>query len=141
MRIWTLHIITNCFSSHFEPRRWVTHHQWDSITERSRRSTCTLLISNYLSMVKNRHLRNTLMRFRSGIHWLHICQGRYSKTPRDMRCCPNCTGVIEDEQHALFDCPVYADLWESLVIYSMKTAEPSYSCLDLTRTTRGWRSV
>jgi hypothetical protein len=24
----------------------------------------------------------------------------------------SCTGVIEDEQHALFDCPVYADLRE-----------------------------
>jgi hypothetical protein len=29
-----------------------------------------------------------------------------------MRCCPNCTGVIEDEQHALFDCPIHADLRE-----------------------------
>jgi hypothetical protein len=46
------------------------------------------------------------------VSWLQICQGRYSKTPRDMRHCPNCTGVIEDEQHALFDCPVYADLRE-----------------------------
>jgi hypothetical protein len=68
--------------------------------------------SPYLSMVKNRHLRNTLTRFRSGVHWLQICQDLKSKTPRDMRCCPNCMGVIEDKQHALFDCPVYADLRE-----------------------------
>ena len=68
--------------------------------------------SSYLSTVKNRHFRNILTRFRSGYHWLEICQGRYSKTPRDMRCCPSCTGVIEDEQHALFDCPIYADLRE-----------------------------
>jgi hypothetical protein len=66
--------------------------------------------SPYLSTVKNRHFRNLLTRFRSGYHWLEICQGRYSKTPRDMRCCPNCTGVIEDEHHALFDCPMYDDL-------------------------------
>jgi len=66
--------------------------------------------SPYLSTVKNRHLRNLLTRFRSGYHWLEICQGRYSKTPRDMRCCPNCIGVIEDEHHALFDCPMYDDL-------------------------------
>ena len=68
--------------------------------------------SPYLSTVKNRHFRNILTRIRSGYHWLEICQGRYSKTPRDKRCCPNCTGVIEDEQHALLDCPVYADLRE-----------------------------
>jgi hypothetical protein len=54
--------------------------------------------------------RQFVTRFRSGYHWLEICQGRYSKTPRDMRCCPNCTGVIEDECHALFDCPMYDDL-------------------------------
>jgi hypothetical protein len=29
-----------------------------------------------------------------------------------MPCCPNCTGVIEDEQHALFDCPMHDDLRE-----------------------------
>jgi hypothetical protein len=68
--------------------------------------------SPYLSMVKNRHFRNILTRFRSGYHWLEICQGRYSKTPRDMRCCKICAGVIEDEQHALFDCPLYDDLRE-----------------------------
>jgi hypothetical protein len=56
--------------------------------------------------------RNILTRFRSGYHWLEICQGRYSKTPRDMRCCPNCIGVVEDEHHALFDCPIYDDLRE-----------------------------
>ena len=66
----------------------------------------------YLSIVKNRHFRNILTRFRSGYHWLEICQGCYSKTPRDMRYCPNCTGVIEDEHHALFDCPMYDDLRE-----------------------------
>jgi hypothetical protein len=27
---------------------------------------------------------------------------------------PNCTGVIEDEHHALFDCPVYDDLMENV---------------------------
>jgi hypothetical protein len=29
-----------------------------------------------------------------------------------MRCCPNCTAVIEDEWHALFDCPMYDDFTE-----------------------------
>ncbi len=65
--------------------------------------------SPYLSTVKNRHFRNILTRFRSGYHWLEICQGRYSKPPRDMRCCPNCIGVVEYEHHALFDCSIYDD--------------------------------
>ena len=66
--------------------------------------------SPYLSVVKNRHFRNILTRFRCGSHWLEISQGRYSKTPRDLRCCPNCTSVVEDEQHFLLECPIYNDI-------------------------------
>ena len=66
--------------------------------------------SPYLSMVKNRHFRHILTRFRCGSHWLEISQGRYSNTPRDKRCCPNCTSIVEDEQHFLLECPMYNDL-------------------------------
>jgi hypothetical protein len=66
--------------------------------------------SPYLSMVKNRHFRSILTRFRCGSHWLEISQGRYSNTPRDMRCCPNCIGVVENEHHFLLECPLYSDL-------------------------------
>jgi hypothetical protein len=65
-----------------------------------------------LSTVRNRHSRNILTSFRSGHHWSEICQGHYSETPRDMRCCPKCTGGIEDEHHALLDCPMYDDFRE-----------------------------
>ncbi len=96
--------ITKCSSSRFEPRHYVTYHQWSSTIGPSRRSTCILLTCQ---LSKTGTSVTLLTRFRSGYHWLEICQGRYSKTPRDMRCCPNCTGVNEDEHHALFDCPMY----------------------------------
>jgi hypothetical protein len=50
--------------------------------------------SPYLSTVKNRHFRNILTRFRSGYHWLEICQGRYSKTPRDMGSAQTAQGLL-----------------------------------------------
>ena len=66
--------------------------------------------SPYLLMVKNRHFRHILTRFRCGSHWLEMSQGRYSQTPCDMGCCPNCIGIVEDEQHFLLECPMYNDL-------------------------------
>jgi hypothetical protein len=38
--------------------------------------------SEYLSQVKNLHLRAMLTRFRSGCHWLQVNEGRYSDVPR-----------------------------------------------------------
>jgi hypothetical protein len=66
--------------------------------------------SPYLSMVKTIHLRNILTRFRSGVHWLQVCQGRLFKNSSTHALLS--TGVVEDEQHALFNCPMYADLRE-----------------------------
>jgi hypothetical protein len=86
------------FFKSFRARHYVTYHQWDSTIGTFEQKH---VYSPYLSTVTNRHFRNILTRFRSGYHWLEICQGRYSNTPRDMRCRPNCTGVIEQERHAL----------------------------------------
>ena len=80
--------------------------------------------SPYLSVVKNRHFRNILTRLRCGSHWLEISQGRYSKTPRDLRRCPSCTSVVEDEHHFLLDCPIYNHLrqrFNSLFLKNRRT--------------------
>ncbi len=46
--------------------------------------------SEYVSEVKNLHLRAVLTRFRSGCHWLQVYEGRYSDVPKQMRFRPNC---------------------------------------------------
>jgi hypothetical protein len=68
--------------------------------------------SEYLSEVKNLHLRAMLTRFRSGCHWLQVNEGRYSDVPKDMRFCPNCPLVVEDEGHFLIKCPAYSCIRE-----------------------------
>ena len=68
--------------------------------------------SEYLSEVKNLHLRSMLTRFRSGCHWLQVNRGRYSDVPKQMRFCPICPSLVEDEQHFLIGCPAYSSIRE-----------------------------
>ena len=52
-----------------------------------------------------------MARFRTGSHWLEIQQGRFIGVERQNRICKKCNlGVIEDEEHMLFVCPLYAHL-------------------------------
>jgi hypothetical protein len=69
--------------------------------------------SEYLSVVKNLHLRATLTRFRSVCHWFQVNEGRYSDVPKQMRFCPNCPLVVEDEGHFLIQCPAHSCIREN----------------------------
>ena len=62
----------------------------------------------YTSFV-NDDLRVIITRWRLSCHKLRIETGRYTNpiTPRDQRLCKICF-VLEDEQHALFQCPVHS---------------------------------
>ena len=62
----------------------------------------------YTSFV-NDDLRVLITRWRLSCHKLRIETGRYTNpiTPRDQRLCKICF-VLEDEQHALFHCPVHS---------------------------------
>jgi hypothetical protein len=53
-----------------------------------------------------------LTRIRSGCHWLQVSEGRYSDVPREMRFCPNCPSVVEDEGHFLIKYPAYSCIRE-----------------------------
>ena len=60
-------------------------------------------------------LRTTLARFRLGLHWLHTRQGRFQQVSYENRWCPHCSAssqglVVDSEEHALFHCPLYADI-------------------------------
>ena len=63
------------------------------------------IYNEYLSEYK----RIIITKWRLSSHRLHIETGRSEspKTPRDERTCRICDGIIEDEQHALFECELY----------------------------------
>jgi hypothetical protein len=59
---------------------------------------------------KNREIRKCVAKFRTGSHWLEIQRGRFTKpqTEREDRLCKKCNlGLVEDEVHVVFICPLY----------------------------------
>ena len=70
--------------------------------------TYDFVLQPYLR-AKNRDLRKRMARFRTGSHWLAIHQGRFTGVERENRICKKCSlGVVEDEEHMMFVCPLYA---------------------------------
>jgi hypothetical protein len=62
---------------------------------------------------KNREIRKCVAKFRTGSHWLEIQRGRFTKpqTEKENRLCKICySGVVEDEVHVVFVCPLYDSL-------------------------------
>jgi hypothetical protein len=62
---------------------------------------------------KNRQTRRCTAKFRTGSHWLEIQRGKFTKpqTEKENRKCKKCNlGVVEDEAHAVFVCPLYETL-------------------------------
>ena len=53
--------------------------------------------------------RIIISKWRLSSHSLSIEKGRYTSpiTPREERTCKICPTCVEDEQHVLFDCPLY----------------------------------
>ena len=58
------------------------------------------------------YLRVVITRWRLSNHDLRIETGRYVRPiiPRNMRFCSVCVESVEDEEHALFYCPLYDDV-------------------------------
>ena len=55
----------------------------------------------------------SLIKFRLGAHWLRGETDRGLLSPRDKRICQHChMQAVEDEQHFLFDCPLYTQIRE-----------------------------
>jgi len=44
------------------------------------------------------------------VPWLLEETGRWERLPRSQRICPHCSGGIEDVEHVIFHCPLYASL-------------------------------
>ena len=61
----------------------------------------------YIWEAKSSQLRKIIERFRTGNHRLQVNVGRYNQIERQQRFCARCTGVVEDDLHAIFYCPNY----------------------------------
>ena len=75
---------------------------------------------NYLDSVKNAAFRYRTTRLRISAHDLEIETGRYKAIPRNERHCNWCKislgeDQVEDEEHMLFRCDLYADLRSKLI--------------------------
>ena len=81
---------------------------------------------SYLSSIGNRHHRRALSQFRTGSHWLEIQRGRFARptVPREQRLCRLCDmHAVENENHALFDCPAIARLRQKHGIHIFMSIE------------------
>ena len=56
--------------------------------------------------------RIIITKWRLSSHNLKIETGRYTKppTPREERVCSECTSIVEDEYHVVFQCPLYRNV-------------------------------
>ena len=71
-------------------------------------------IEMYLSKNIQSRYRSAFAKFRCGVAPMRIETGRYENKNVNERVCLICHDQIEDEKHVLLDCPLYADLRESL---------------------------
>jgi hypothetical protein len=104
-----------------------TYHSWFAVPIKSTTRTYRMRywdLPRYIlhTVGINTTQLSQLMKFRLGIHHLHIETGRRTrpKTPRNERLCSRCTwNVIEDEYHFIFQCPAYQHIrgrYESLFL-------------------------
>jgi len=64
-------------------------------------------IENYLTEIKNVADRVLVTKFRLSNHRLMIEVGRHNNTPKELRFCPFCSNVVENEKHFMFTCSSY----------------------------------
>lgn len=62
----------------------------------------------YVDAVRERARRQALAQLRTGSHWGAEETGRWERTAREQRICPHCRTGVEDVEHMLFVCPLYA---------------------------------
>ena len=80
-----------------------THH------ERYREITDVSYVDAIYGQFLREDKRVAITRWRLSSHDLRIETGRYTspRTPREARTCSKCPEYIEDEDHVLFQCPLY----------------------------------
>ena len=89
----------------------------------------------YLDTIINPTYRYKTTQLRISAHDLEIETGRYSNTPREARLCKWCLltlsdNLIEDEDHVLYHCDLYADLRKKLINTLNQTSITHYIPID-----------
>ena len=78
----------------------------------------------YLNDITIKKFRDTLIRLRLGINELGV--SKRFQPENAIKTCPFCPGVLEDESHFLFICPVYAGVRHKyLMEFTDNDVEPS----------------
>lgn len=70
----------------------------------------SVCMETYFTFVKNKHIRDVLIRFRAGVSELRSHKLRYSPHTLQDLFCPFCKKAPEDEMHILFHCDALNDL-------------------------------
>ena len=69
---------------------------------------------DYLTIIKDYQGRTGVTKLRLSNHNLMIETGRHKKLPKDLRVCPFCPTLVEDELHFLLQCPTYTTMRDAL---------------------------
>ena len=67
-------------------------------------------LEDYLSNIKVHQGRTEVTKLRLSNHNLMIETGRHKKLSKEMRLCPFCSNLVEDELHFLLQCPTYSTM-------------------------------
>ena len=86
-------------------------------------------IEKYLINIKNTSIRKQICKFRLSNHALRIETGRYDHTPSELRLCPFCKPLVENETHFLFDCSTYNTL-RNTFISKIVEKNPDFMSMD-----------
>lgn len=70
----------------------------------------------YISVVEKSNFRKAYARFRVGVSEINTHRHRFAQNA-NLRHCPFCDGIVEDEIHALFTCPKYQDLRDKYITF------------------------
>ena len=95
-------------------------------------------VETYITCVDIDKFRRALANFRSSSHSLMIEKGRHYGLDRDVRFCPYCECILEDEFHFLLVCPLYNELRSMYIpymYYNYPTVEKFHSLMSSNNST------
>jgi hypothetical protein len=118
---WFLRVFYQCLSDCWQ-QDWFSRIRDSDRYNYYRIFKCTFGLEPYFTDVKNRKLRNCLIRFRLGISDLKTHKYRYVKDHTTDLSCPFCAGVVDEENHFLFECTRLSELRNKHLISKYRQA-------------------
>ena len=88
-------------------------------------------VENHCIEIMPRAHRAAFSKFRCGVAPLNIEVGRYTNQPIELRVCPFCTNITEDEAHVILKCPAYTNLRQDMYTYAINQIPEFLSLSDI----------